>query len=187
MGIIGYHWIPMVFRTLAGSWKCAGMTAKDVDDTSFRDHVVASCQPSNFDDHLSSCPRAFVPCCREWTRGKTKVESENCEKGRERERRMWTGEEEPTASREQKRGNEREMEIRGGKFGGDFQAWRVARVKAIHSITLWGHWETLVLAAYPYTCTWTCGVSTYLRSDGIMLEKPFNSVKADVARWITGS
>lgn len=62
------------------------MTAKDVDDTSFRDHVVASCQPSNFDDHLSSCPRAFVPCCREWTRGKTKVESENCEKGGERER-----------------------------------------------------------------------------------------------------
>lgn len=83
MGIIGYHWIPTVFRTLAGSWKCAGMTAKDVDDTSFRDHVVASCQPSNFDDHLSSCPRAFVPCCREWTRGKTKVESE---KGREREK-----------------------------------------------------------------------------------------------------
>lgn len=35
---------------------------------------------------------------------------------------------------------------------------------------------------YTYTRTTTCGVSTYPQSDGIMLEKPFNSVKADVAR-----
>jgi len=77
------------------------------------------------------------------------------------------------------RHRERERErTREGKFGGDFQVWRVARVKAIHSITLWGYWDILVRRTLVHVPGYVQHVH---RSDGIMLEKlNFNSVKADV-------
>lgn len=75
------------------------------------------------------------------------------EDGREKERKRGTGEE---------------------KFGGDFQVRRVAHVKAIHSITLWGHRElplplrfapslvyTLVHARV-YVCAWYVSLSLSL-------------------------
>jgi len=127
----------------------------------------------------------LVPRYREWTRRKTKVRAKGNGGGHDEAK------EERVERTERHRERERER-TREGKFGGDFQVWRVARVKAIHSITLWGYWDTLVRRTLVHVHGYVQHVH---RSDGIMLEKlNFNSVKADVVfqatkesarRWIS--
>lgn len=131
-----------------------------------RDHVVyiASCpEPYNFDDHLSSCPRTLVPLgCWEWTCGKIKVATrgEDARGDKEKLTALSEGGEEDGREKERKRGTGE------GKFGGDFQVRRVAHVKAIHSITLWGHRELpLPLRFAPTSCVYTLSLRAYIPSD----------------------
>jgi len=59
------------------------------------------------------------------------------------------------AEEEGERGREgrERWKISRGKFGGDFQAWRVARASRQSTRSLSGDTEKPWFTAYPYTCT----------------------------------
>jgi len=167
-----------ISRILAGSRRCCRDSGWH-----FFPRLYGSFLPgrSNFDDHLSSCPRTLVPRYREWTQ-----KDKDAGKGE----RRWTRDEgRANGAQRAEKQRERERErTREGKFGGDFQVCRVARVKAIHSITLWGYRDTLVRRTLEHSY-----VQHGHQSDGIMLEKlNFKFVKTDVfqttkdsaRRWI---